>query len=1174
MVLLRKYLFVPVVILALLASAFSTASVQAVEKQAAYKGEKEYGHIYDRLGVERPDDVEAAKKQQEEKPSFSEDTFIIQYEERLSNEVHRRVGGQVIKRFPDLGYDVVKVKGNQSVEQVVEAYAKIDGVTYASPSALYQSYASDPKLEQMYHLGQLNIEGALKLAGENEIIVAVIDTGLDTTHPELKNNLLPDYNAYEPMRRGLSDIHGTHVAGIIAGEANNGIGGMGVNPNAKILPIDVFNGMWGASDYVIAEGILYAVENGADVINMSLGGWMESKLMEAAVKHAIEAGVVVVAAAGNDGADIVSYPAAYDGVISVGATNEKKELAYFSSYGSSIDVVAPGENVYSTIDYMGKKSFVELSGTSMASPVVAGVASLLLSKYPDLTPYEVNYILQQSATDLGSPGFDTKFGYGLVDPVAALQFDLSSIPENPAVSGENVFEEAEFIEVGEDGYSTSGTITKPWETHWKSMNVQEGELVQFILDSSAPYDYKLVLKYYREGEDEPSETIEVNDVKAGVAEGYLFEAEAAGTLAIGVRDAYYKYNEAGDSSYTLTLSSYDSYLEDGISKEDPVTITSLPYDSNEDERSPFYLAGEEGDSDYFRFTAEELEVFEVKASGTPGVNTTLKLYFAEDFDQEIPEELLEELPEEYLDEMMNSEPWPFLVENSNGVGEGETMMFDAIPGQEYVLEVTSLPEYGAGFDDILMILFGLFPEVAGGGLASHVPYELSVRSEVLPPDEDHFPMGGDMGPIMEEEVADETDGLAAYLKQRLNNKQNVEIYFDGFYFGGEDDGALLEMAPEYELGTTAEGYFQFAYDIDLLKIEPETTGLYQFNVNQSEKLSPMIEVFKYNEEEEFLQYVTSSMSYNFFNAEIADEFFVGLQEGETYLLMVSNMYGNPSLDPYKISSELVATEIQDAYENNDKPEDARDVPSFAFTGNFAFQNDVDMFYLEGTEDALYAFNLEVRDTPAHRRNGLPDELYQPLDPMVMIIEDTEGDRELTDEDWARAIMFDRGWEGEGEFGSFNVKEGKGYFIVLQNWYSAPNLNSYRMTVAPANMADGDLTGEMKKDAQPLRKAGNTWTGKDFLKVGTERGHLDYYSFKLDKKQKVRMTFDTPMDIDGELTLFDAHGKELAQSNYYMAGDSEVIVKTLTKGTYYVGVRDANDNPSFNPYDVTVEIVNE
>ena len=217
------------------------------------------------------------------------------------------------------------------------------------------------------------------MQGNSQVKVAVIDTGIDRNHPELKGSILSSSNIIDPMNPTAPQFHGTHVAGIIAAKKDNGIGGYGMDPNAKILSYDVFGGDMWTFDYTIANAILEAVDQGANVINMSLGGSIPSAILQEAVEKAIDRGVIVVAAAGNDGMDMPSYPASYEGVISVGSVNSDKKLSGFSTYGASTDVVAPGEDIYAP-SYVATKetTFERLSGTSMASPAVAGSCSIAI----------------------------------------------------------------------------------------------------------------------------------------------------------------------------------------------------------------------------------------------------------------------------------------------------------------------------------------------------------------------------------------------------------------------------------------------------------------------------------------------------------------------------------------------------------------------------------------------------------------------------------------------------------------------------------------------------------------------------------------------------------------------------------------------------------------------------
>lgn len=229
--------------------------------------------------------------------------------------------------------------------------------------------------------------------------------------------------------------HGTHVAGTVAQTTNNGFGVAGVAFGVTVMPVKVLNAAGtGAYDW-IADGIYYAVDNGADVISMSLGGSSGSVTLENAVAYAYNHDVVVVAASGNDNG-AVGYPAAYDAyVIAVGATQYDESRAPYSNYGSSLDVVAPGGNT--GVDQNGdgypdgvlQMTFGDTpvdwgywfyQGTSMATPHVSGVAALVLTRNPSLTPDEVRSVLQSTAEDLGALGWDSTFGWGLVDAEAAL----------------------------------------------------------------------------------------------------------------------------------------------------------------------------------------------------------------------------------------------------------------------------------------------------------------------------------------------------------------------------------------------------------------------------------------------------------------------------------------------------------------------------------------------------------------------------------------------------------------------------------------------------------------------------------------------------------------------------------------------------------------------------------
>ncbi len=243
--------------------------------------------------------------------------------------------------------------------------------------------------------------------------VAIVDTGIDLTHPDLAANIKGGINTINPSKTPNDDNgHGSHVAGTIAG-IDNEIGVIGVAPGANLYAVKVLgkSGSGWFSD--IIEGIQWSIDNNMDVINMSLGSSSDVQSFHDAIIAAYEAGIVIVAAAGNSGPgdNTVGYPAAYPEVIAVSATASNDLIASFSSRGPQVDLAAPGVSIFSTVKGGGYATY---NGTSMASPHVAGVTALIVATGitdPDL----VRAKLQSTADDLGSGGPDSLYGYGLVD---------------------------------------------------------------------------------------------------------------------------------------------------------------------------------------------------------------------------------------------------------------------------------------------------------------------------------------------------------------------------------------------------------------------------------------------------------------------------------------------------------------------------------------------------------------------------------------------------------------------------------------------------------------------------------------------------------------------------------------------------------------------------------------
>ncbi|AIQ60254.1 S8 family peptidase [Paenibacillus borealis] len=255
--------------------------------------------------------------------------------------------------------------------------------------------------------------------GSKEVVVAVVDTGVQADHPDLQGQLLAGYNAITNGSTPDDDVgHGTHVAGIIGALTNNEEGVAGISWYNKILPVKALDNSGAGTTYSVAEGIIWAADNGAKVINLSLGNYADSQFLHDAIKYAYDRDVVIVSASGNDNTERPGYPAAYEEVIAVAATNSTGERASFSNYGDYIDVAAPGESIASTYP---DNQYAALSGTSMASPHVAALAGLVRSLNPELTNKEVTELLTSNAVDLGDAGHDKYYGWGQVDIYQTLQ---------------------------------------------------------------------------------------------------------------------------------------------------------------------------------------------------------------------------------------------------------------------------------------------------------------------------------------------------------------------------------------------------------------------------------------------------------------------------------------------------------------------------------------------------------------------------------------------------------------------------------------------------------------------------------------------------------------------------------------------------------------------------------
>jgi len=314
--------------------------------------------------------------------------------------------------------------------------------------------AADPNEGQQYALERIEAAAAWQVeSGKKSVVVAVVDTGTQTDHPDLAaqiwtnpretaNGVDDDGDGFIDDVHGWNFVannndptddnkHGTHCSGIIAATRGNGQGIAGT-ANVSIMPVKVLNSEGSGSTSDIIKGVQYAVDHGASIISMSLGGTGFEQAFADVCRDAIARNVVIVAANGNDSANTISYPAGYEGVIAVSATDQNDQIASFSNTGEGTAIAAPGVEILSTL--VGS-TYGNLSGTSMATPYVAGVAALVRSANPNLTAAQVRERLMNTADDLGTPGYDTVYGAGRVNARKALANEAAPTPSptpNPA----------------------------------------------------------------------------------------------------------------------------------------------------------------------------------------------------------------------------------------------------------------------------------------------------------------------------------------------------------------------------------------------------------------------------------------------------------------------------------------------------------------------------------------------------------------------------------------------------------------------------------------------------------------------------------------------------------------------------------------------------------------------
>jgi thermitase len=386
-------------------------------------------------------------------PRYAADRVLVRFKPGVADAyaegLLRSYGFSSVRLIPRIGVYSVRTSPGASVAETLAMLRRNGDIEQARPD--YRARLADTPNDEFfvrYQYNLRNLGGILDIApglqfqmtagadikatpawdaalGDPEVVIAILDSGVDRTHPDLASKVISPGRDFANDDDDATDDHwhGTHVAGIAAADSNNTEGIAGVARNCKILPVKVTAADGNGFYSWIIDGIIWATDQGADVINLSLGGDIDDPFLEDACKYAFDRGVVVVAAAGNDYGGPVVYPAAYDGyVLAVAASDFNDQAADFSSSGPQVDVAAPGVYILGPAPqwYVGNGylPYVFASGTSQAAPHVSGLAALIKSLKPELGPADIMKIIRYTADDVNASvdrGRDDHIGYGRIN---------------------------------------------------------------------------------------------------------------------------------------------------------------------------------------------------------------------------------------------------------------------------------------------------------------------------------------------------------------------------------------------------------------------------------------------------------------------------------------------------------------------------------------------------------------------------------------------------------------------------------------------------------------------------------------------------------------------------------------------------------------------------------------
>lgn len=434
----------------------------------------------------------------------SAEILIVRFKPGVSEDYRKaalnRLGARIIDEIPQINVFIVSVPLSflSDFERALTQYNCIIDFIEKDEAIKSSLIPNDHYYSSEWHLQKIRAPEAWDITtGSNNIIVAVLDSGVDSSHPDLANKLVQGYNFYDD-NYDTSDVygHGTKVAGVVAAATNNGIGVASIGWGVSIMPIRVTDSSGYALLSLLTKGLIYAADRGAKVAVISFQIYGGSSLTSAA-KYFFEKGGLVFAAGGNSGSYIGDADNPY--VVSVSATTSTDTIATFSTYGPFIDISAPGVSIYTTVRGGG---YGAVSGTSFAAPIAAGVAALMFSVNPSMPPGDVELFLKSTAVDLGNAGYDIYYGWGRIDALAALRALMSSAPSADKNFDSDLIPPTVAIIHPSDGATLSGGVVIKVDASDNKM-VSKVELyingALFAIDSEPPYEFYWDTTKYADG---------------------------------------------------------------------------------------------------------------------------------------------------------------------------------------------------------------------------------------------------------------------------------------------------------------------------------------------------------------------------------------------------------------------------------------------------------------------------------------------------------------------------------------------------------------------------------------------------------------------------------------------------------------------------------------------------